>query len=1749
MGDFSDYIIKEKLYISPSTLVLRGMHDHQSVIIKVLKNEHPTIEEIARFKTEYEIINLLKSVDTARAYDIGKYKNYHAMILEDIPYPSLAKILEKKKKFTPIEFLELALPMTHLIGQIHQHNIIHKDINPSNMLCDLKNFKIKVIDFSYSVSLTKEKATTGNINLIGGTLSYLAPEQTGRINHDIDYRTDYYSLGVTFYQMITGQLPFSSTDPVELIHAHIAIIPTSPHVIDPNIPEMLSAIIMKLLSKTAENRYQSTYGLLEDLKKCLAELKSHGKIDVFTLGTKDIFSQFQIPEKLYGRSHEIKSLLDTYEDIMKGKIELMLIAGEPGIGKSSLIREIYKPVIVRSGHFISGKFEQFKQNIPYSALAQAFEDLVKQLLTENEEKITFYKKNIISALGKNGRVMTELVPSLISIIGKQPLLPRLNFTESQNRFSYVLQNFMHAIAGPNNPLVIFLDDLQWADLASLRILEALLTKTSARYLLIIGAYRDNKPQDIQSLLAIVENIKKRTTCNTLTLTSLKLEDVNELIADTLHQDVVSTKSLADICYKKTAGNPFFLSQLLQTLYKENLIEFDVKKNAWIWFIDKIEQKNITDNVVQLTIEKINKLSPQLQSLLPIAACIGGRFNLKILMDIIGNNNYSILQILDEAQSEGLIYKIGSEHGYSIYQFVHDRIRQAAYALLSKQDKIAMQIKIGRLILEATDKENIENSIFKIIDHYNVGIDYHFEFDATEKQKIAELNLVACKAAKASAAFEPALNYAQHSLRCIDEETWIKHYDFSFEAYLEAVDNAYLSGQYELMEQYMAVALDHVNNLYDQIKINRIQMLAYIAQEKHERAIDILMATLPKLGIKWIKSYPRQPGTVRVITAVLHNKYLLLGKKIPDLVDLPEITDQSKKMAMNLLILAGPPLYFTNPNLFAVLLCLIIRLALKYGHSAQAASAYSAYSIILCGHLGEIETGYQFGELSINLLDKYNEEDLRTRIMFVLYTYIRHWKDKIKDITPLLIENFENGMADGDLEFASYSLLIYIYFSYITGQPLDDLNDKIAIYKPRLESTGNTLAICSTAAWHQGILNLINGTENHGTLTGSECNETTLLDKFADNKLVLFYIYINKLMLNYLFGNYAEANKDVIECHKNLNAIGGMPLVITFNFFQSLLFAQNSNINNIKKIIKNQKSLKKWTDYAPYNNAQKYFLIEAELARIRGETKKAMALYDKALELAKQNEFLNDEALINELAGKFYLSFNMNKIAKTYLRDARLCYLSWGAKAKVAQLEKDYSLLSESEHETINVLSSYTSTSLNKAVFEKVLDIHTILKSAELVSSTIIFPSLLKRLMRVLIENVGAQKGFLLLNQEGQFFIEAEGNIEIDEVTILQSIAMSDQILPETVINYVINTKEPVVIENAVHSNRFMLDPYITKMKPKSILCAPILHHQKFTGILYFENNLVVGAFTPERLEVLKILSGQAATSIENARLYDASERFVPKEFLKLLHKESILNIKLGDSVSKRVTAMFTDIRNYTTLIEKQTAKEAFAFINSYLKYMSPIIHKNQGFILQYLGDAILALFPDQPENALNAALEMHLALKKFNKHREKENKPPIKVGYGINTGDAMLGLIGEKNRMDPNVISDAINLASRIESLNKMYGTQLLTSNLTFDALKEPAAYNYRMIDKVKVKGKSQAIFIYEILPNKDGLQEQIQLFAEAFQTYQKSDFSKAVDLFSHYLTKYPDDEPAKILQKRCRYFIEGGKPENWDGSFTMLSK
>jgi predicted ATPase/signal transduction histidine kinase/tRNA A-37 threonylcarbamoyl transferase component Bud32 len=1533
MITLSGYTITGEIYTDAKISIYRGYNqdDNTPVIIKTLKTEYPTPQEIARFRHEYEIIKELQLNGSVKAYQLQKYNNGLALILEDIGGDSLKNILANQK-LDLLTVLKIALLLTQALGELHQHNIIHKDIKPANIIVNLDINQVKIIDFSISTENNLENNSPAtNQTALEGTLAYMSPEQTGRMNRTIDYRTDFYSLGVTIYEMLLGRLPFQNTDAMGLVHSHLAKMPLAPAILNANIPQILSDLVMKLLAKSPPERYQSAHGLSIDLQNCIQQWLEHQTMTPFPLGQQDLVDKFQLPPRIYGRSIPITALLDALAYVKQEHAAMVMVCGEVGMGKSALVNELQKVVKNSPGFFISGKFDLSRQNLPYSGIIQALRELMLQLLTDSPEKIAQWREQFQTHLGAPAKVLIQMVPELEMIMGqtwvtKPPNTEEeTNVVEVHNRFALVLEKFIRIFTQPNRPLIWFLDDLQWADKASLKLLQRLILDLENQALLLIGGYRrtvesvENHP--LQQVLKQIDHTSIRT--EHIQLMPLTLEQITQLIADTLHCTLNYAAPLADLVLKKTEGIPLFVREFLTRLYEEGHLRFNTFKRSWQWEVKQILEMGMTDNVVTLTSLRLQKLAPATQEVLKLAAAIGQQFDIKTLALLYQQSEVVTTEAIWEAVEQHLVepqddtyYQLmygNSEEDNDTnldfvkitYRFVHERIQQAAYSMLTPEQQTAAHYQLGWQLRENTPPGHLEEYLFDIVNHLNLAIPLIQSL--AERNDLARLNLAVGKKAKLASSYEAAWNYFQIGLSLLAADSWERQYHLTLALHVQTIEMAYLNGYREQADQLFARVLRCANSLLDQVKVYELRILFYVSQNQAHAALETGLQVLHLLDVSL-------PEPIDDFSHLFNTLQKYMGnRQIEELVDLPPMKDKYKLAALRLLVYISSSAYLAAPQLYPLICFTQVQLCIAYGNSAWSANAYASYSLILCGTLGDIDSGYRFGQVALTMLERFQAKEMMAKVLMLVNAGARHWKEPARQTLPALLTAIQMGLENGDVEYACYAAMFYGIYSFLTGCDLATVNERYRHYVELMQKFNQNFQFHYTKLWQQVALNLQGAAEQPSRLSGDSFDEDTLLPIFLkqNNFSALFSAYFAKALLCYLFKDFRQALTHAKLAERYTIENNTFLYYTAHNFYYSLILLANcteANANKrstyLEQVHKNQVILRNWARHSPSNYQHKYELINAEQARVLGDIPHAMVNYEQAIQGAKTQGYLQDEALANELAAQFYAQLGIEKVAQTYLIEAHYAYLTWGAAAKVKALESAHPFLLQRHssvetttnvtHPPATVTATTTSTWLRS---NDALDLMTVMKAAQAISSEIVLEQLIEKLLHIVVENAGAQKGLFILAKQGQLFIKAQTQVEealvaptadgttttqptTTEEIIFQSIALeslsdddpNNTLLPVAMINYVVRTKADMVLNDAMHNGIFTSNSYITRGQIKSVLCTPLINKNILIGVLYLENNLITNAFTTEHLNILRLLSTQMAISLENALFYAELEQ-------------------------------------------------------------------------------------------------------------------------------------------------------------------------------------------------------------------------------------------------------------------------------------
>jgi PAS domain S-box-containing protein len=1438
--------------------------DRSAVLTVLPAAEHPTPAILDRLANEYGLKDELDGAWAVRPIALVSESGRPMLVLEDPGGEPLDRLLGRPLDLS--HFLRIAIPLAGALRHVHERGLIHKDIKPANILVDLASSGVWLTGFGIASRLPRERQAPAPPEVIAGTLAYMAPEQTGRMNRSIDSRSDLYALGVTFYQMLTGSLPFTATDPMEWVHCHIARRPLPPSERSKNIPAPVSEIIMKLLAKTAEERYQTAAGVESDLRYCLAEWERKGRIDSFALGEHDAPDRLLLPEKLYGRAREIETLLACFDrTINQGAAELVLVSGYSGIGKSSVVNELHKVLVPPRGLFASGKFDQYKRDIPYSTLAQAFQSLIRPLLGKSDLELTGWREAFREALGPNGRLIVDLVPELKLIVGDQPPVSELPPHDAQRRFQLVFRRFLVVFARPEHPLALFLDDLQWLDSATLDLLEDLLTQPDVQHLMLIGAYRDNEVNSAHPLIRKLEAIRKAgAVVHEIILGPLAREDLGRLIADSLHCQPERVTALAELIHEKTAGNPFFANQLISVLVEEGLLTFDYGEGRWSWDLNSIRAKGYTDNVVDLMVGKLNRLPVETQQALQLLACVGNSAKFALLEMASQRSTEEMHGQLWEAIRAGLIFR--SEHSYT---FLHDRVQEAAYSLIPEEVRAKAHIRIGRLLATRVASEEREEAIFEIVNQFDRGAPLITSQD--EREQVAQLNLIAGRRAKASSAYASALNYLAMGTTLLEEGCWERCYGLIFALELDRAQCEFLTGELTAAEQRLTALSMRAGNTMDRAAVASLRVDLHLTTGQTARAVEVGLDYLRDLGIDW-SLHPTDDEA----QAEYQRMWSQLGDRaIEDIADMPFLADSTCLATLEVLTRMFSPVSKLDANLMALVACRAVSLSLEYGNCDASCAHYAWLGRVVAGRFGDYQAAYRFGRLACDLVDRRGLTRFQAQVYYVVASNAMPWVQHVRDSRKLMARAFDVASRTGNLIYEAYSLVGLNANMLTAGDPLAETQRAVEASLHKVRKMKFRYAVDLATMQLDYIRTLRGHTRAFASFDDQHAEDDAAERLFAGNPelaaLQTLY-WIRVLQARFLAGDHAAASNARSKAERQLWTHPTEVAAAEFQFYGALCLAAcgpgaaANETGHLERIHAHHAQLRAWERNCPANFEHRSALVGAEIARIEGRETEAMRLYEQAIGAAEANGFVHHKAIACELAGYFYGARGFEKIAQLYLRDARYCYLDRGADAKVRQLEQRYPHLA-------GVESAAEPTSTMGASVEQ-LDLATVIKVSQAVSSEIVLENLIDTLMGTAMAQAGAERVLLILLRGKQPRIEAEATTSGDTVTVrLVDEAVTERVLPESVLHYVLRAREIVILDDAAAQSPFGVDSYIRQRQARSILCLPLLNQAKLIGVLYLENNLAPRVFAPARVAVLKLLASQAAIALENARLYrDVAER-------------------------------------------------------------------------------------------------------------------------------------------------------------------------------------------------------------------------------------------------------------------------------------
>jgi PAS domain S-box-containing protein len=1354
-------------------------------------------------------------------------------------------------------FLRWAIGIASALAGLHGRGLIHRDLKPASILVQPATGAAWLAGLGRASRAQRQRQAPEPPHVIAGTLAYMAPEQTGRMNRSIDSRSDLYAFGVVLYQMLVGELPFTASDPMELVHCHVARRAVPPHERSSRVPEAISALVMKLLAKVAEERYQTAAGVAADLRGCLSQWQEQKGVTTFRLGTHDASDRFLIPEQLYGRQREIAALLSAFDHVvLSGRPGLTLISGYSGVGKSSVVNELHRALLPPRGLFASGKFDQYKRDIPYATLAQAFQRLVSMILVEPEAVLARYREAILGAVEPHGQLVINLVPELERVIGKQPAPPELSPQDAPRVFEQVLRRFIGVFARPEHPLALFLDDLQWLDAATLDLLEHLLVQDEVRCLFLVGAYRDNEVGPEHPLARRLQAIRSAgAPVSEIVLGPLALSDVHTLIADTLHDSEVS--GLAELVYDKTAGNPFFTIQFLTALADDDLIAFDPDARRWTWDGARIASRGFTDNVVALMIEKITRLPAECREALQVMACLGNTARVEALATALRHDPPALDLAIADALNAGLVARQGSA-----YTFLHDRVQEAAYSSIAAADRTGMHLSIGRRLLAAARPDRLDESAFEIVGQLNRGSE--LVSDRAERDTIVELNLRAARRAKAATAYATAIPFLETGAALLGDVGWQRRRALSFALAYERGECEFLTGDLEQAEARLSALVEHADGLVELASLTCLRIMLHVTRSEPDRSVAVCLEYLERAGIH-LEPHPSRAD----VEAELARVWQALGERsIEDLAQLPQTTDAATLATLEVLAAAASPAWFFDQLLPALLAAHIVNLSIAHGNGPPSCFGYTMLATKLGPFSGDYRTGYRFGKLGVALAERSASPRALARVLFTYTMFVKPWADTLDGCDELLRRGVEAAERAGDLTYATYLQVNFGTLKLLAGSPLDEAE---ASCRHALEYA-KKLNFAFAAIALEGNLALTRTLQGHtlrfGSFDSNELDQRAFESAYGQIPALampMFWYWTRRQQALFLAGDATGSVRAAEAAEPLLWVADVYTEFAEHHFYGALARAEclDTADDLTRAVLRarldvNVKALATFGDSSPITFGARARLCAAELARVEGREREAMDLYELAIRAARAARFAHIEALAFELAARFYATRGFDTIALSYRQEARAGYQRWGAHGKVRQLEQLFPEVRERPP---------ASGTINAPV--ELLDLTTVIKISQAVSGETVLPRLLDTLLRTAIQHAGATRGLLIVPWQDELRVEAEASAAGGTVTVRlhgeAGGASTD--LPESIVRYVLRSGSSTIIADATRDNPFATDHYIASRRARAVACFPLLNQAGVTGVLYLENELAPQTFTSTRVAVLKLISSQAAISLENTRLY------------------------------------------------------------------------------------------------------------------------------------------------------------------------------------------------------------------------------------------------------------------------------------------
>jgi PAS domain S-box-containing protein len=1430
----------------------------RSVLVVMPRSEHPRPQAVRMLEHEHALREELDSAWAARSLALTTREGRVALVVEDPGGDLLASRAGTAMDIGRV--VRVGAGLATALRHLHSRGLIHKDIKPTHVMTDWSTGRVWLRGFGITARAPRERRLPEPPAFIAGTLAYMAPEQTGWMNRSIDARSDLYAFGVVLYELLTGSLPFTASDPMGWVHCHMAKRPVPPveRVID--LPQVVSAIVMKLLAKTAEDRYQTAAGVERDLRRCLAQWEADGRIDEFAPAEQDTPDRLLIPETLYGRTREVETLLEAFDRVMtNGTPELVLVSGYAGIGKSSVVNELHKVLVPPRGLFASGKFDQYRRDIPYATLAQAFDSLIRRLLGKSEMELAPWREALREALCPNARLIVDLVPALTHLIGEAPPVPDLPPQDARRRFQLVFRKFIGVFARAEHPLALFLDDLQWLDTATLDLVEDLLNESGLHHVLLIGAYRDNEVTPDHPLMRRLGAMRNAgAKVEEITLGPLPAEDVQQMAADALRSALEHAAPLGRLVHEKTGGNPFFVIQFLASLAEEGLLAFDHDRARWCWDLGRIQAKGYTDNVVDLMVARLTRLPADTQQALQPLACLGHTAETPMLAIVLGTSEEEVHAKLWPAVRQELV-----ERQAGTYRFVHDRIQESAYTLIPKGQRAAQHLQVGRLLVAHTPPEGIAEHVFEIVSQFNHSA--ALITSSEERERVAQLNLIAGQRARASTAYASALAYLAAGAALLPADEWERRPALAFALNLQRAECEFLTGDMAAADHRLKSLSSHATTLEDLAAVTCLREDLLTTVGRSDAAVAACLEFLQHIRVRW----SAHPTDAEVEQEYERLRARVGTRPIEEFVNLPLMSDAVCCATMKVLSVVFAAAHFTDENLLCLVSLRMTNLSLEYGNSDLSCVGY-AYTGVVLGRFGQYRDGFSFGRLGVDLVERRGLRGFEARVYSVFGHLVAPWTQPLNAARRLVEHSFDVAIRTGDLTFATFDRQELFMTSYFEGDHLGDVEREAEAGLEFARKIKFPLIIDLMTADVQFIRSLRGLTPEFGSLDDTDFDERQFERHLAgDPRLAIIacQYWIHKLTARVFTGAYLAAGEAASNARPLLWTQSNLFYRVRYHHFAALASAglwdmasAAERCRHREAVMAHQRQFQEWTESGVANVGDSAALVEAELARIDGRDIDAMRLYESAIAFAKASGFVHNEALASELAARFYTSRGFEEIARLYLGNARRGYARWGADGKVRHLDARYPYLSDDPP------ASDARATIGAPVEE--LELATVLKVSQAVSSEIVLEKLVETVLRTAIEHAGAERGALIVPRENDLWVQAEASTDGGAIPIIfRDSLIGGADLPESVVRYAARARESVRLDDAAARGGFSSDTYIRRKQARSVLCLPLLQQGQFIALLYLENNVAGGVFTPARMAVLNVLASQAAMSLEKTRLY------------------------------------------------------------------------------------------------------------------------------------------------------------------------------------------------------------------------------------------------------------------------------------------